>query len=205
MMIFSQLATVAMVALGLWMMMSSRPEDGKPFSGDGLKALKFFTVLSNILAGLTSLGVLVCAMLGTGLGTALVWKYVGTVSVTLTFFVTACFLAPKEGSKAPDLYRGGNFFFHLAVPLVCMASCVWLEKAELSFAMTLWGVVPMALYAVYYLIGGLRHREGDRVDPEYDWYGFFSGGVHTVPLVLLVMFLATWAMAILLWLPSRIV
>ena len=190
---------VILVALGLWLMLSGRDGTDAAFSEHGFKAFKFYTVLSNLLVGLAAAGILLCRIFGGDLLCAYGWKYAGAVSVTLTFLVTAFFLAPAWPGGWKEMYQGSNFFFHLVVPVLSVVSFAGWEKAHFPFAMTFVATVPTVLYAAYYIANALPHARDGHVPPEYDWYGFFRGGTKTAPAVAALIIGITWLMAVAIW------
>ena len=135
-----------------------------------------------------------------------VWNLAGTVGVTLTMLVTVFFLeptmAPQFGLFA--LFAGSNFLLHLFNPLLAIVTFTVFEKTrKIPFRHTLTGIVPMVLYAVFYLANCMRHAVNGMVDIAYDWYGFLAGGVKTVWIVIPVIFLFTWLISIALWRLNR--
>ena len=190
---------VILVALGLWLMLSGRDGTDAALSEHGPKAFKFYTVLSNILVALTAVGILLTRALGGDMAGACAWKLAGATSVTLTFLVTAFFLAPTWPGGWMEMYQGSNLFFHLIVPVLSVISFVTQEKAALPFGMTFAAVAPTVLYAVYYLLNALPHARDGHVPPEYDWYGFLRGGTRTAPVVIVLMLGITWGIAVALW------
>ena len=178
----------------------------------GAEMFKFFTIDSNVLMGIIALfTALQLRQVIRGqredLSTACyVWYLAGTVGVTLTMLVTVFFLeptmAPQFGLFA--LFAGSNFLLHLFNPLLAIVTFTVFEKTrKIPFRHTLTGIVPMVLYAVFYLANCMRHAVNGMVDIAYDWYGFLAGGVKTVWIVIPVIFLFTWLISIALWRLNR--
>ena len=185
---------IALLTLaGLYMMMGGLDGDGLAFSSHGLKALKYYTVLSNLLAGLASLCL---AFADTPFTRTL--KLSAAVSVVITFLVTALFLAPTAKGGYLSLYRGSNFLFHLVIPVLCVLSLTLLERPEYTFTDTLTAVIPTALYAAYYIANVLTHLKDGAVDRHYDWYGFFFAGKLSILAVLPLILGIAWGAALLL-------
>ena len=84
-----------------------------------------------------------------------------------------------------------------------MTFTVFEKTRKIPFRHTLTGIVPMVLYAVFYLANCMRHAVNGMVDIAYDWYGFLAGGVKTVWIVIPVIFLFTWLISIALWRLNR--
>lgn len=185
---------------------------GGVLTTSGAEMFKFFTIDSNVLMGVIALfTALQLRQVIRGqredLSTACyVWNLAGTVGVTLTMLVTVFFLeptmAPQFGLFA--LFAGSNFLLHLFNPLLAIVTFTVFEKTrKIPFRHTLTGIVPMVLYAVFYLANCMRHAVNGMVDIAYDWYGFLAGGVKTVWIVIPVIFLFTWLISIALWRLNR--
>ncbi len=198
-------ALVPPLAAFAWLWILVGATDSGDLSHKGIESLKYFTVLSNLFCGVVSvIYLVVCGGSGLQLPLWLVTlKLVAATAVMLTFLVTALLLVPMYGWKS--LYRGGNFWLHLVVPLLAAADCcLLLPVGEVPLRLTLWAMAPTALYGVFYLGRIFLHgaREGD---VEYDFYGFLRWGVKAVPAVLAAMLLSTWGIALALRLLGRLV
>ena len=88
-------------------------------SSSGFTSLKYFTVLSNIFAGVTSAIWAIVAIKGKDTKVPDVLKFVSTVAVMVTFSVVAFFLRPVY--KDYPMYSGANLWFHLLIPLLELA------------------------------------------------------------------------------------
>ena len=122
----------------------------------GLKSFKYFTVDSNILAALVSIIYLIYILNPANKSHKLsilmyVLKLAATTGVTLTMLVTVFFLAPGA-EHYYDLFLNTNFFMHLLTPLLCIITFVFFEPVEKnSFLLSFTGIIPMLLYALYYI------------------------------------------------------
>lgn len=165
----------------------------------GLYSLKFFTVLSNLLVGAASLIYAVYLVRFLRNGTAVprwahLLKYAGTVATTVTLMTVLLFLGPTIGY--PPMFVGANLWFHLIVPVAAIVGFVFFDTMHsLSFRETLLGVVPTLLYGIVYCANILINGVG-QAPYTNDWYGFTMWGVQFMPVVFLVMLLATWLFAI---------
>ena len=83
---------------------------------NGVYALRFFTLLSNLFCACACLAVVLSAG-GRGLP-FWVWilKYIGTSAVTVTLLTVMVFLGPALGYK--NQLSGAGFYYHLVVPLL---------------------------------------------------------------------------------------
>ena len=185
---------------------------GGVLTTSGAEMFKFFTIDSNVLMGVIALfTALQLRQVIRGqredLSTACyVWNLAGTVGVTLTMLVTVFFLEPTMAPQFGlfSLFAGSNFLLHLFNPLLAIVTFTVFEKTrKIPFRHTLTGIVPMVLYAVFYLANCMRHAVNGMVDIAYDWYGFLAGGVKTVWIVIPVIFLFTWLISIALWRLNR--
>ena len=162
-----------------------RTEEGKQ-----PETFRYFTVLSNLFCAFTALILLVCEFCGVLPAWAATLKYMGTVSVTLTFLVVLLFLWPSLGS-IQGLWDGPELFLHLVTPLLAVLSFLFYEKQGLSAWIIPLGLLPVLLYGWLYL---------DRVVVTKTWrdmYGFNKNGRWKLSFSLLV--LGTVAIAVLLW------
>jgi len=169
-------------------------------------AFRYFTVDSNVLAGLVSLFYIIYMLTPAGkkserLPKAMyILKLAATTGVTLTMMVTVFFLAPRSATTYWDLFMNSNLFMHLLTPLFCIITFVFFEAADKpSFALSPAGVIPMVLYASFYIPNIFLHLENGKTSYNYDWYGFLFAGVNTVWIVVPLILLLTWVFAICLW------
>ena len=135
----------------------------------GLKALRYFTILSNLFCAVASLLLL---LVRTQHGPAFVpWllKYVAVCSVTVTFLTVMVFLGPSFGYKA--MLAGRDLFLHLCGPLLALISFCFMEREyELSFFLSLLGILPVIVYGFVYLYEVVIIRQWD------DFYGYNKNG-----------------------------
>ena len=140
-----------------------------------IEMLKFFTVQSNIFAGIVSL------LFATKQIKLLkdnnydipkiyyILKLMATTAVGLTFFVVFAYLGPISKDGIPSMLMNSNLFFHLIIPVLCILNFILFEKNnKLNFKYTFYGLIPTVIYAFYYLINILIHMENGRVSPIYD-------------------------------------
>lgn len=161
----------------------------------GARAFRYFTVDSNILAALSSAGVMAGAGRGLRRGTfalsrgAALFHYVGASAVGVTFAVVMAFLGPTMGYG--KMFKGMNLFLHLINPL--LAAALWLlpDRGDpLPRRAVLWGAAPVAAYGAVYVTMVLLVRRWP------DFYGFNAGGLWYVsyPAVMIGGALVAWAL-----------
>ena len=195
------LLIAAAVAIS-WCAMAFRFTDSGRLSARGLRSMKYFTVLSNLLTGVAAAVCAVCLVRGQTPRWASLLKYAGAVSVGLTFLTVMLFLGPVFGFKG--MFKGANLWFHLLVPLLAMLDFSLLDRqAALSLGDSLIAVVPMVLYGLGYMINLLVNGFGDPAHTN-DWYHFAARGIPTGIAAFAGMILGTWLLALLLGLPHRL-
>ena len=135
-----------------------------------LTGLRYFTIDSNILAGVSAL-VMLCsrAIKGTPSTFATVFKYVGTAAVTVTLITVVVFLGPAAGYA--KMFAGNNLYMHLIGPLLCVISFCWLDrgpKIQKSHMGT--AFLPVFIYGLVYFVMVIVVKKWP------DFYGFNIGG-----------------------------
>lgn len=177
----ANLLIFALVCLGTVMMVAGFGE-GASLTASGAKALRYFTVQSNLFVGLVALlyALALIRMLRTRASAVPGWlqalMLVATAAVMLTFLVVTCFFVPVFGIN--DLYKGPNFWFHLTIPLLAIGSFVLLDCfAPLKKSAVLLSAIPMLLYGVFYAGNCLLNGVGDYANKPNDWYYFLYWGL----------------------------
>lgn len=194
-------AVIVLLALLAWYQIAHAiRQDPKNFTAPGLSSLKYYTVLSNLLAAGTSL-VYVAVGLICGLplpSWLLVLKLMAAASVMLTFLTVIAILGPHFGWK--QMYVGGNLWMHLVIPLLAFIDMIaFVPLRTLPFLATLAAIVPTILYGIWYLAQVLTHgAEQDGI--VYDFYGFTRWGTSKLPVVAIVVLLVVWCMAVVMYL-----
>lgn len=175
----------------------------------GVEMFKYFTIDSNVLMGVCSLIVL-CAQIPVLLGKATALaplfygiKLMGTSAVMLTLLVTVGFLTPK--SHHPEkLYYNSNFFFHLVIPITAAISFMCTEHADtLPATAALVGIVPTAVYEIYYIWNVMTHLKDGEVDRDYDFYNFLGGNKNLAAIAAIIILVISFGISLLLWWGNR--
>lgn len=192
------------VFANIWMMtgVSLKGATGT-LSAARLAMFKFFTVDSNVLLGIVALLVAVeeyRVMKGKKeelSSKSYILKLVGTVGVTLTMLVTVFFLAPTMGM---GVFYNSNLFLHVINPLLSIVTFVFFEKSlKIGFVHTFTGIIPMVIYACYYVTVTLMHAPGGVIAKGYDWYGFFAFGLKSGVIVVPLLVVITYIISLVLW------
>ena len=168
-------------------------KDGQWDVKRGLSAFRFFTVLSNVFCAIAALVMAICQLRGGVPRGVMIFKYLGTLTVTVTMFTVLFFLGPTQGYA--KMLKNDNFYMHLIGPLLAIVSFCFLEKVNFTLPMALLGLIPVLLYGAVYLYKVIYAPEGSRWE---DFYGFNANGKW--PVMFSIMILGTLLACILLWL-----
>ncbi len=176
----------------------------------GLQLFKFFTVDSNILIGLISL-VFACFEYKTMKDKRkiipkelYIMKYMFTIGVLVTFLVTVLYLAPFAPTGFFSMFQNSNLFYHFIIPVLSFITLVFFEKNnQIKFKHTILGLVPVFIYAIFYVLNIITHIENGKVPFAYDWYGFARGGFKATVFVFIFMHVATYILSLVVWLLNR--
>ncbi len=200
---FVNLLIVVTVAGNWARMFFQRSAEGR-LNAANWQSLRFFTVLSNLLEGAAALVIAVCllrVLTGSAEGIphwAEILRYAAVTSVGLTFATVMLFLGPAFGYE--HMFKAHNLWFHLLVPLIAMLDFLLLDREPISFPETLWAVLPMFLYGVFYMLNAVFLHPGDQ---NHDWYWLVQGSGVRATISSALMVAGTWALALLLRLPHR--
>ena len=175
-----------------------------------LGMFKFFTVDSNLFMGIISLifAIFEIRLLKGSINEIPKYMYIlklmATTSVTLTFIVVFAYLGPLVGNIYLMILNS-NLFFHLLVPVFSMITFIFFERNnKMSFKYSFYGLIPVIMYGLYYLINVLIHMDNGIVLPEYDFYYFVQNGIWTAIVVVPVMFIISYTISLILWGFNRI-
>ena len=154
-------------------------------------SLKYFTVLSNLLAGITALVTL--AVLLRRKGDVPRWlnglRWAAAASVLLTMLTVMLFLGFIYGHAS--LLQGFQLWMHLLVPLMVLGDYLLLPAPVPAMRESWIPVLPMLLYGVFYMVNALTGG------PEQDWYFLARGNASTAAVSSLAMLAGTWCIGIL--------
>ena len=199
-------AAMAVAVFVSWGAMAFSVKNGV-LSASGMKSLRYFTVLSNLLQGFASLAHITAVARVLAGRTACVaravvrLKYAAVVSVSITFLTVMLFLGPVLGYRG--MFAGPNLWFHLVVPLAAALDfCALDREGRVFFVDSIIALLPVALYGVFYGLNILINGMGEP-GRSNDWYGFALGGAKTIPLAFLIIGLASWGVALLERQPRR--
>lgn len=193
---------VICVVYGTWLMLT-RGGDGTGLISSGLENLKYYTVLSNLFCGIVALAELVAHISRKSKFDFTMLKFMAATVTGLTAVIIAAFLQPTY----PDLnmYQGSNLWFHLIVPVIAVAECVFTSDVAsmLSFGRTMLTMIPSAVYGLFYALNILFRGIGTWPDTN-DWYGFLNWGWTIGIVIFLVIIIVTWLVSLALWLLNKL-
>ena len=157
------------------------------FMGDypglvSLPLLMTFTGLSNVFVGLVYLVCALYRLIKKDYSIPLVLfmiKLIAVAEISITFIITATYLAPSLGSIWWRLYLNNNFFNHFITPVLAIVSFVALEeKRSIKFPYSFLGTIPVVTYGTMYTINVYTHLDANgNTDLAYDIYGLMRFGV----------------------------
>jgi len=188
---------IVLVTAGLILMFNNK-DTGTGLMSSGFENLKYYTVLSNLFAGIAAL-----VSLFIDNKFSKVMKLMSASATGLTFAVIAFFLGPLYGHV--NLYRNANLLFHLIVPLIAMYDYVTSggEVPELRFAVL--SSVPTVLYGTEYVLNILINGIGGEYPNTNDFYLFLHWGWGAGIAIFAGITAATFGIACLLrWANKRI-
>ena len=182
--------TVVCTLAGMVMMFLGTGKDGLLVT-NGFENLRYYTVLSNLFSGGVAVAYLITRSDRKAL---LLWKYMSSTCVALTFLMIALFFGPLYGWL--NLYHGSNFMFHLVVPVLAVVE-LFLMEGELTFKMSVQSAIPTFLYGTGYFVNLLINGIGQWPDTN-DWYGFVNWGWGVAIGIFFGVILSSWGIACLL-------
>ncbi len=175
---------------------------GSGLTAMGFENLKFFTVLSNEICAVIAILWIVFFALKKDF--PILVKLMAASAVALTFIIVAAFLQPIYPKL--NLYKGGNLWFHLILPLTAMVEFILMDtskkdddnsKGKIPFRYTFIATIPSVLYGLGYLINILINGVGEWPNTN-DWYGFLNWGYPIGFAIFAFVILMNWGMAVLL-------
>ena len=175
----------------------------------GWTSLTFFTNLSNILLVVACVILLVYNIKNILHDRyefprwAFTVKYVAVCATTLTMLTVVVFLSPLMvymGKSYFELFKHNSLFLHLISPLFGLFSLIFFERTQnFGFKKTFLGVVPTAIYSVFYVIMVIFIGQENGGLPDY--YGLtFGGNNWMIAISGPVMIGMTYLISYLVWL-----
>ncbi|MBR1393803.1 MAG: hypothetical protein IJ561_08235 [Ruminococcus sp.] len=128
------------------------------FSNGGARNLVYYTVLSNILALISSIAFLISYLRRGGKVSfvAQMMRYFATCCLTVTFLVVVTILVPMAapyGNAASVLYKGPQIYHHILCPILSFVSFVFIEQGmKLDRQKLVAGAAPTLAYALVFIV-----------------------------------------------------
>ena len=164
---------------------------------NSLEMFKYFTVDSNLFLGIVTLIFIIYKLnVNTIPKSIFILKFMATSAVMLTFIVTLFFLVPQYGFYA--MYSNNNLFFHLIVPILSFLSYVFFDNYDNRYKYAIYGILPMFLYSIFYILNILLHLNNGGLTYKYDFYGFLQGNLNNIFMVIPTIFLVTYLISLIL-------
>ncbi|MBO4845097.1 MAG: hypothetical protein J5525_02205 [Lachnospiraceae bacterium] len=183
---------VIFVAIGTIVMLNNL-DSATGLTSEGIENFKYFTVLSNIFCGIVALLYLIFKIKDKKIHILL--KLMAASATGLTFLIIAAFLQPMYPEL--NLYKGGNLFFHLIVPLLAMCEFVLIKTEKIPFKYTFISAILALIYGTGYCVNILINGKGVWPNTN-DWYGFLNWGWPVGLVIFAFIVIMDWMMACLL-------
>ncbi len=174
---------IAVMVIAAWLSMFFRA--GGLLASLGVKSLRYFTVLSNLLEAAVSIVLVVALLRGKDSERVSLLKLIGASAVSLTFLVVMIFLGPLFGY--PMMFRGANLWFHLIVPLAAIAEYVFFNEIEVAKPKIRWVMTSTLVYGTVYLTNILLNGAAGN-----DFYGFTTWGLPAGFVIFAITLLLTF-------------
>lgn len=172
--IILNLIIIILVVAGVLVMLKNSVS-ATGLTASGWANLKFYTVLSNIFAGVVALLQVIRDFKDRHYLRVL--KLAAAAAVALTFIVVAAFFGPLYGWI--NLYQGSNLFFHLIVPVLCFFEFIFSgDEGSISLKHCAIASLSTVVYGIAYIINILINGIGEWPESN-DWYGFLNWGFLT--------------------------
>lgn len=190
---------LTVLVLYSWLTMASGNDTGTLLTDVRLRSLKYFTMDSNLLAAAAALIAVYYEVFRKGV--LPVWvlslKLAATTAVGITLLTVVAYLGPRYGYRA--MFAGVNLHLHLTAPVLAIfIFCILEGSRSLSFVHTFLAVIPVLLYAAFYLGNILINGVGTYPNSN-DWYGLMFMGLSWAPLIIAIFAGGAWLLALILW------
>lgn len=194
--VITNIVIIILVGIGTYMTMTYRSA-WMEFQMRGIMCLRYYTVQSNLFAGITAL----IALFYQGKATK-VMKLMSAAATGLTFSVVALFLGPVYGYHR--MYKNANLFFHLIVPLIAMTDYILLTDVPKKMKWKILSALLTLVYGFGYILNILINGKGGRYPKNNDFYFFLRWGWGVAIMIFVGIVLVSFGITCLLsWLNSK--
>ena len=173
-----------------------------------LPILMTFTGLSNVFIGVVCLACAIYRIVKKEMvlpKVLFILKIIALADITITFVITATYLAPSIGSSWWRLYINNNIFNHFLTPLVAIVTFILLEEyVAINWKCCFYSLVPIGAYGIMYLINVYTHLTPEgKTSLDYDIYGFCRFGVGVLILFLIGFALLSFGLTYLYYFRNK--
>lgn len=190
--IIFNLVIVGFTVIGIILMLTGRPEEGA-LQSSGIENFKYYTVLTNVFCGAVAALYLIFILLKKDAGKIGLLKLAAVCGVAITFSVVEFMFGPLYGY--PQLYKRGNLFFHLLLPVAAMAEFMIVKREKMPFRYTVFAAIPTLLYGTGYMLNILINGIGGPWPDTNDFYAFLNWGWPAGIAIFAVITLSAFAAA----------
>ena len=163
---------IAILVFWTWGRMMFKTSD-TALTATGIRSLKYFTVQSNLLVGISCL---INILYRNGKKPNwLQWlNVISLVGILVTFFTVIFFLGPVFGYQI--MYMGVSFWFHLVIPVMYFIVYMFVyDKETIEDKYNYLVLLPVGLYGIFY-VGNILINGIGEWPKSNDWYGFMMWG-----------------------------
>lgn len=165
----------------------------------GTACFRYFTTDSNVLALIASVLCLVYSKRGEYPTALRIFRFTAVTAVSITLLTVIFFLAPMAALRGRGLnsvmlfFRGNVFVLHVSTPVLSIIALMLDKHGGVSKRQAMWAISPVVIYSLVYVVNVVILKIWK------DWYGFtFGGRYYLSPIVMVVMYLFTAAVALIL-------
>lgn len=194
--LFFNFLIVVLVLISVYLMFTT--SDGI-IKGSKLKALRYFTVQSNIFMGVSSFISLYYLLFKKDKYPTwiTILKLMSTTCLTLTFLTVMFYLGPLMGFNM--VFLGANLYMHLFIPVISIITFIFIEpKVGLKFKFNFFSTIPSGTYGTIYIICLIAFNDFGNID-GWDWYAFGSLGLGIGFVMLIGLNLVAFGSSLLLY------
>lgn len=191
--------TMAVICSNLFLRFSA--DGAVHFDPEGLNELKYFTTISNLLAGSCSflfvifLQLKLCGIIKSIPAAIRIPKYCACAALALTMTVTAGYLLPRLGYERA--YGGEKFWLHIILPLAAIIDhCVLDREGGLKPKQMWYALILPVGYCIGYSANLFLNGFGK--NNRNDWYRFGETGPFGLIMVMILLMLLTSVFAFIL-------
>ena len=160
----------------------------------GVGLFVYYTQISNILAMLTSLLLIIYTIMEKSPKWLRFLRYQTTCCLTITFLVVLFLFAPPDNYHNSFLV-GSAYYHHLLCPILTIISFLFLEKGvEIIWKDTLFSLIPTILYGAILIPLNILKK----VDGPYFFFQIHTQPVHTCIMWLIIVLMTAYVIGLVI-------